>query len=361
MQIKGRQEKMWDERFVRAVETIAPGTPLRDGLENILRAKMGALVVVGDSPAVMELVDGGFSLNCDYSPAGFYEAAKMDGALVLSSDAAKILFANAQLVPESMISTCETGTRHRTAERVAKQTGMLTIAISQRRNLITMYLGNLRYTLKDVTVILSRANQALQTLEKYRSILNKGLKVLTALEFENLVTLADVVALIIRAEQVNRIAGEVKRDIIELGDEGRLVSMQMEELVPDKDVVRLLVQDYAQVREAEHIQQICHQIQDVDEEHLEMYHLARVLGFGPVSGDVDVPVVARGFRVLGQLSRIPEIVTEKLVGNFGTLARIHAASVEELDKVEGIGEVRAKIIRDGLRRVREQALLDRQL
>jgi len=359
--MKGRTERLWDERFVRAMETIAPGTPLREGLENVLRAKMGVLVVVGDSPEVIKLVDGGFALNCDYSPSGFYEAAKMDGALVLSSDATKILFANAQLVPEPVIKTCETGTRHRTAERVAKQTGMLTIAISQRRNLITIYLGNLRYTLKESTVILSRANQALQTLDKYRSILNKGLKVLTALEFENLVNLADVTALIIRAEQVNRIAAEVKRDIVELGDDGRLVSMQMEELVPEKDYVRLLVQDYSSFREAEQITNACRQIQELHEDQLDIYAIARLLGVGTITGDVDITVVPRGFRVLGQLSRIPEIITEKLVVNFGTLSRIYAATVEELDQVEGIGEVRAKIIKDGLRRVREQALLDRRL
>ncbi|WP_333595624.1 DNA integrity scanning diadenylate cyclase DisA, partial [Anaerospora hongkongensis] len=124
---------------------------------------------------------GGFVLNCELTPAGFYELAKMDGALVLSNDAKRILYANAQLVPDAGIETSETGTRHRTAERTARATGALVIAISQRRNVITVYLGNLKYTLKDLAVILNRANQALQTLEKYRQVLTRGLRTLSAL------------------------------------------------------------------------------------------------------------------------------------------------------------------------------------
>jgi diadenylate cyclase len=237
---KIRAEKLWDDSFIEVIQSLAPGTPLREGLENILRGNMGALVMIGESPSIMELVDGGFALNCEYTAAGFYELAKMDGAILLSSDAKRILYANAQLVPESIIVTNETGTRHRTAERAAKQTGALVIAISQRRNLITLYLGNLRYTLKDITVILNRANQALQTLEKYTAVLKHGLNTLSALEFEDLATLADVAALLIRAEQVGRIAREIERNIIELGTEGRLVSMQMEELMPKADDVELL-------------------------------------------------------------------------------------------------------------------------
>ncbi len=356
---KSREEKLWDARFVKTIKQVAPGTPFREGLENILRAKMGALVLIGDSQPVMEVVDGGFALNCEYTPAGFYELAKMDGAIVLSNDTQRILFANAQLVPNSTISTKETGTRHRTAERVAKQTGALVIAISQRRNLITLYLGNLRYTLKDISVILNRSNQALQTLEKYRAILVKGFTTLNALEFEDLVTLSDVAALIIRAEQAGRIARDISRDIIELGREGRLVSMQMDELVPEEDEVMLLVKDYCLSADHEAQKLAREQIAELSEEALEPYNICRILGYGVTANAIDIPVAPRGYRVLQLLPRIPGQVVEKLVTCFKTLHHIYNATISELDDVEGIGEVRAKTIKDGLRRVREQALMDR--
>ena len=177
--MKNREDKLWDTKFIKTIKQLVPGTPLREGLENILRAKMGVLLLVDNNQPILDIIDGGFTINCEYTPAGFYELGKMDGALILSADAKHILYANAQLIPDSDIITTETGTRHRTAERVAKQTGGLVIAISQRRNLITMYLGNLRYTLRDITVILSRANQALQTLEKYRKVLQRGLNAVT--------------------------------------------------------------------------------------------------------------------------------------------------------------------------------------
>lgn len=356
-----RTERLWDARFIRTIKTLAPGTPLRDGLENVLRAKMGALVLVGDSPAALEIVDGGFELNSEFTPAGFYELAKMDGAIVLSNDGKRILCANAQLMPDPSIATAETGTRHRTAERAAKQTGGLVVAISQRRNIITVYLGHLRYTLKDIPVILNRANQALQTLEKYKNVLDKGLTNLSALEFEDLVTLYDVALILIRAEQVNRIAMEIKRNTIELGSEGRLVSMQMEELISDIDTAALLVKDYCNTNDLKEYETVREQIALLPEENLEPFTICRILGYGVSPNAMDIPVVPRGYRVLRQISRLPLLVGEKLVTHFKTLHRIYNASLSELDEVEGIGEVRAKTIKDGLKRVREQALLDRHV
>ncbi|MCX7781170.1 MAG: DNA integrity scanning diadenylate cyclase DisA [Negativicutes bacterium] len=358
---KNREDKLWDDRFIKTIKSLAPGTQLREGLENVLRAKMGALVVVGDSPAILELVDGGFMLNCEFTPEGFYELAKMDGAIVLSHDAKRIVYANAQLTPDPTIPTIETGTRHRSAERTARQTGALVIGISQRRNVITVYLGNLRYTLKDLTVILSRANQALQTLEKYRTILQKGLMTLSALEFENLVTLHDVAMLLIRAEHVSRIAGDIERNIIELGNEGRLVSMQMEELLPEVDNVLLLIKDYCLSPDRRSHELAREQIALLPEEGLEPYTICRALGYGTTPNILDLPVVPRGYRVLQRVPRLPMPVIDNLVLHFKTLHRIYSASTAELDEVDGIGEVRAKAIKDGLKRIREQALLDRHV
>ena len=234
-----------DEAFLEILKLVAPGTPLREGLENILKARTGALIVIGDTKEVMELVDGGFYINEEYSPARIYELAKMDGAIVLGKDMKRILYANAELVPDRAIPTQETGKRHRAAERVARQTGEIVISISQRRNIITLYKGTFRYVLKDTSVILTRANQALQTLQKYKSVLDNIMNNLSTLEFRDMVALENVVLCIQRTEMVLRINDEIKRDICELGTEGRLIKMQLEELVGNtEEEGELLVQDY---------------------------------------------------------------------------------------------------------------------
>ena len=202
--------------LMEILKLIAPGTPLREGLDNILKAKTGALIIVGDSKEVLDIVDGGFKIDENYTPSRLYELAKMDGAIVLSKDLKRILFANAQIIPSSKIPTEETGTRHKTAERTAKQTGELVISISQRRNIITVYKGDVRYTIEDTAKIVTRANQALQTLENYKRVFDTKLKVLNEYEFNDIVTLDNVITCIQRAEMVIKIAEQVKKSIIEL-------------------------------------------------------------------------------------------------------------------------------------------------
>jgi len=357
--MKPRDERLWDARFIRTIKLLAPGTLFREGLENVLRARMGALVLVVNGNGALEIVDGGFALNCEFTPAGFYELAKMDGAIVLSGDLKRILYANAQLIPDPAIPTAETGTRHRTAERVAKQTGALVIAISQRRNIITAYLGDIRYTLQDIPVILSRANQALQTLEKYKAVLKANLTTLDALEFEDLVTLNDVAMVIIRAEHVRRIARDIERYGIELGSEGRLIGMQLEELASGSDIVDLLIKDYTRESDPKTYEHTRAELAALPDEDLEPYTVCRALGYGVTLNDIDLPVVPRGYRILSSIPRLPAVVVEKLVANFKTLRRVHNATAAQLDEVEGIGEVRAKAIKDGLKKIREQALFGR--
>lgn len=220
-----------EDTITEVLKMISPGTEIRNGLESILKAKTGALIVIGDSKEVLDIVDGGFSINEDYTSSRLYELAKMDGAIILSSDFKKILFANAQLIPSPEIPTSETGTRHRTAERTAKQTGELVISISQRRNIITIFKGNLRYILNDTSKVLTQANQALQTVEKYKKVFDSKLNLLNEYEFNDIVTLDNVITSIQRAEMVMKIVEEVKKGIYELGEEGRLVNMQLTELV----------------------------------------------------------------------------------------------------------------------------------
>lgn len=349
--------------FWKVLRIVAPGTPLREGLESILRARTGALIVIGDSPEVMTLVDGGFRLDSEFQPASLYELAKMDGAVVLTPDCRRILRANATLMPDPSIPTVETGIRHRTAERFARQTGALVIAISQRRNVISLYKGTMRYVLRDISVILTKANQALQTLEKYKSVLSQALTNLSALELEDLATVADVTRVVQRTEMVRRIVWEIERYICELGTEGRLVSMQLEELVANvAEESHLVLRDYMAGGENKTVAQVREQLAAFpSEDLLDLTTIARALGLGNAPGVLDSPVSPKGYRLLRKIPRLPMPVIENLVAHFGNLPRILRASMEELDEVEGIGEVRARAIREGLRRLREQILLDRQM
>lgn len=345
------------------LQLVAPGTPFREGLENVLRAKTGGLIVVGYSPEVMEIVDGGFSINCDFSPNYLYELAKMDGAIILSEDVKRILYANTQLIPDSSISSIETGIRHRTAERVAKQTSKLVVSISQRRNVITLYQGNLRYALKDIGVILTKANQAIQTLEKYKSVLDQDLTNLGAAEFEELVTLHDVTGVIQRVEMVLRIKTEINRYINELGNEGRLISMQLLELVGNTEYESfLLVKDYVRDPSDEKVKEVMGSLKRLaTDEMLDHSHIARVLGFPHATNSAEETVSPRGYRVLNKIPRLPSVIIHNLIERFEQLPHLMMATIEELDEVDGIGEVRARTIKEGLKRIQDQVLIDRHI
>lgn len=349
-----------DKELKNILKIMGPGTQLREGLENILRAKTGGLLVLGDSEEVLDLVDGGFAINAEYTPSYVYELAKMDGSIIISSDLRKILYANTQLIPGPSIPTFETGTRHRTANRVAKQTGCIVIAISQRRNIITVYKGDIKYVLRDSSVILGRANQAIQTLEKYVSVLDRVISNLNLLEFQDLATLFDVVTAIQRTEMVMRIVSEIERYICELGNEGRLISMQLNELIKsvEQDGI-LLIKDYCKADLDEN--DIYKAIQLLSsEELLNLDSISKIMGYVGVPL-VDTLISPRGYRILSKVPRIPSSVIENLVKHFKELKAVIEASYEQLDNVEGIGEARAKAIKNGLRRIKEQVSLDKQL
>lgn len=349
-----------DKEILNILKIMAPGTPLREGLENVLRAKTGGLIVIGDTEQVLELVDGGFAINADYTPTYIYELAKMDGAIVISGDLKKILFANTQLVPDPSIPTIETGTRHRTADRVAKQTGAIVIAISQRRTIISVYKGNIKYILKDSSVILGKANQAIQTLEKYVVVLERVISNLNLLEFQDLATLFDVLTTIQRTEMVMRIVSEIEKYICELGNEGRLITMQLNELVKSvEEDEMLLIRDYCQ--SSLDFNDIYKQLQNISsEELLDLDSIAKIIGYTGLPL-VDTLISPRGYRMLNKIPRIPSGVIENLIKRFRELKGVMEASYEQLDKVEGIGEARARAIKNGLRRLREQMTIDKQI
>ena len=342
------------------LKILCPGTQLREGLENILRAKTGGLIVLGDNEEAMKIADGGFMINSDYSPAYIYELAKMDGAIVISSDLKKIVCANTQLVPDSSITTFETGTRHRTAHRAAKQTGNIIIAISQRRNMITVYKGDIKYVLRESSKILARANQAVQTLEKYVSVLDRVINNLDLLEFQELATLFDVVTAVQRTEMVMRIVEEINIYILELGNEGRLISMQLNELVRhiERDGI-LLIKDY--LTDDLEYENIYKSIQTLTQnELLDLDIIAKEIGY---TGEplVDTFVNPRGYRLLSKIPRLPASVIENVINHFEDFNSIINASIEDLDQVEGIGEARATAIRNGIRKINEQVSIKKEL
>ena len=349
--------------FYEPLDVVAPGGALREGLDNIVHSRTGGLIVVGEPDDISHLLSGGIKLDIDYTPAMLYQVAKMDGAIVLNAEATKIAWANVQLMPDPTILSAETGTRHRTAERVSKQTDALVIAISQRRDVVSLYVEGTKYILQDIPAVLAKANQGLATLEKYRQRLDEVSARLTVLEFEGRTVLHDALAALQRAELVTRMAVEVERYIVELGTEGRLIEMQLEEtmvgVATDKTA---LVRDYSVEDSEQNLAAVLHALarlphQDV----LDFGRLAELLGYDRKMNTLDFPVSPRGYRVLGRVPRIPKLVVQKIIQELGGFEEVLAASDADLEAVDDVGPTRAKDIREGMRRLQEVDLVDRYL
>ncbi len=388
-----------DERRRTALAALAPGTALRDGLERILRGNTGALIVLGDGPAVDEVCTGGFELRVAFSATRLRELAKMDGAIVLDGKADYIVRAAVHLVPDPALPTGESGTRHRTAERVARHTGCPVVSVSKSMRIIGLYLDGGRYVLEGSAAILSRANQALATLERYKLRLDEVSRLLTAHEIEDVATVRDVTAVAQRLEMVRRIAGEIEGYQVELGTDGRLLALQFDELIAGSGFERqLIVQDYLpsadeagrtegvfppsqrlagaggsgggppgeqsggsspRASPADQVGAVLAELGELSpEELLDAGRVAAVLGLGG-AGMLDEPVEPRGYRLLARVPRLPEPVAHRLVSHFGGLHKLLAASVTELQDVPGVAEPEARRAREGLSRLAEVTLLER--
>jgi diadenylate cyclase len=356
-------ESRQEPRLVKSLEMVAPGTALREGIDNIVHARTGALILSGDPEELSFLFSGGIKLDLDYSPAFLYQVAKMDGAIVLNTNATKITAANVQLMPDPTILSLETGTRHRTAERVSKQTEALVIAISARRDVVSLYADGAKYILEDIPTVLAKANQALATLDKYRVRLDQVSTRLTALEFEGGATLHDVLTVLQRSELVTRMAVEIERYIVELGTEGRLIEMQLEEtMVGTAAGKAALVHDYIVEDTDESFAQSLDQLGRLPHQDLlDFGRLAELLGYDRKLNTLDYPCSPRGYRILGRIPRLPKLVVASIVQATGGLDELLAAGDGELEGIEGVGELRAKDIREGLRRLQEINLVDRYL
>ena len=320
------------------------------------------LIVLGFDRVVEDLCTGGFALDIEFSATRLRELAKMDGAIVTDGDVTRILRAAVQLVPDSSIETTESGTRHRTAERVAKQTGFPVISVSQSMRIVALYVGGLRYVLEGSDAILARANQALATLERYKARLDEVAGTLSALEIEDLVTVRDVSIVVQRLEMVRRISEEIQQYVIELGTDGRLLSLQVEELIggigPDRELV---IRDYIDAARREYsVDDVLDDLAEVPPNELvDLTALARVLGFSTAAESLDAAVSPKGYRLLTKVPRLPGAIIERLVDHFGDLQKLLAANLDDLMTVEGVGEQRARAVREGLSRLAESSILER--
>ncbi len=314
-----------------ALATVAPGTPLRDGLDRVVRAKMGALVVVSDEPDVLAICSGGFLLDAAFSPQRLSELAKMDGAIILSADATRIARANVHLVPDPTVPTSETGTRHRTAERVARSLLVPVISVSEEMSVINVYAGGVKHQVQDISRLLDRANQALQTLERYKARLDDALSALTANELEDVVTVRDVAAVVQRGDMVHRIATELETMIVELGVDARLLRLQLDEVYGEiDDEIELVAADYPTIT-------------------------GNYVGSGL---DADDSASPQGLRLLARVGRVTPNLAMAVVERFGELAKLQRATVDEIAAVAGVDHDLAESIKDTLDRLTETSILD---
>jgi diadenylate cyclase len=347
--------------MIEALGSVAPGRPLREGLDRILQASMGALIVVGDGPEVLNICSGGFLLDAEFSPQRLSELAKMDGAIILGQGATRIARANVHLVPSPNVPTSETGTRHRTAERVARSIDVPVISVSEDMAVIAVYRHEQKHPLETIPRLLARANQALQTLERYKNRLDEVTGALSALEVEDLVTVRDVVTVLQRAEMVRRIAEEIEGYIVELGTDGRLILLQLEELMGGvDDDRRYVIRDFIQTTSPALVDDAIGRLGELSTERLlDLKDVATLLDLVGEDGELDAGVQPRGYRLLSKVPRLPDAVINNIVDRFGTLNKIMRATVDDLDDVEGVGGTRARAIKEGLSRLAESSILDR--
>ncbi|MGD9701916.1 MAG: DNA integrity scanning diadenylate cyclase DisA [Acidimicrobiia bacterium] len=344
-----------------ALADVAPGTPLREGLDRIVRAKMGALVVVGDGGDVLAICSGGFLLDAPFSPQRLSELAKMDGAIILAADSTRIARANVHMVPDPSIPTSETGTRHRTAERVARHLGTVpVISVSEEMSVLTVYVGTAKHVLQEIPRLLEKAGQALQTLGRYKDRLDEALASLSALEVEDLVTLRDVALVLQRSETVRRIADEIETMIVELGVDARLLRLQLDELYGDTGQdLALVMRDYLADDPRRVIRDgVAGLSRLTDEELLDVRTVAAILRLPGGGADLDQSAQPRGYRLLAELPRMNTDAVDALIARYGSLPKVLRATAADLATVLNLDTERAQALKDGLARLTETSILD---
>lgn len=355
------EEKSQEMMYRNAVKMISPGTVIRDAISFIIQSGTGALLCFGTPKRLTELSEGGVKVDADLTSNLLYELCKMDGAILLNQDGSKILYANRFLKPKSTIPSQETGTRHRAAERFAMQAKCIVVAVSERRSSVTLYVNGQKHIMDSIPTVLNRSSQILTTLERFMGALQEDMEDLATREFQDMVTIFDVCRTIQRYERVRRIGEEIEPLIIELGEEGRLVELQLHELMAPLEQAKLVARDFYRAKGKLTYEQIIEKLAQLTEEELSsLGNISQLLGFSSNLRTVDTYLSPRGHRILTQTHRLSPQIIEHLVERFGSLQQIMRAPKEDLVEVDGIGEVMAERIRVGLNLLQNQLALERR-
>ena len=340
------------EDWVEILRLVSPGSPLRISIDDIAKSGTGALIVFGESPELMRIINGGFEVNCKFTPQRLVELCKMDGACVVDSDVKKILYANTLLVPDPTIPTAETGTRHKAAERSAIQLNQLVIAISEKKKVITLYYGGMKYVLRETKELLDRAGETLRMLEKHREIFNELILNINVLEFTGLISMQDIIMAIQRAEIIDRMASIIKRYIIELGSEGELVKMQLKEFVKNVGEEELqIIKDYTK---KDTISTKNALLELLIEQIIESDKIVRALGFQTN----DEVIVTKGFRLLSKTSLTNDNI-EELIKKYENFQSILESKEEELEQV--VSREKSKKLKKEIADLKEQVMLGKKI
>lgn len=347
--IKSKNERI---DLIDVLKMFSPGTSIRTALDDILRAKLGALIVI-DKEGISSIVEGGFKINCKFTPQRLAELSKMDGATILSRDLKKILYVNTFLDPNIEITTRETGTRHKAAERTAKQFNTIVVSISERKNKVTLYFGDLKYSLEQTSEVLRRAAETLQILEKEKEIFNDLLSRLNLLEINNLVMISDVCNVLQRMETIRRVVDMVKRYLVELGKEGIIVSMRLQELTKNLNTEReMILKDYFKSRYS----RADETLKGINFDFLlETSNILRIL-FDELH---DRSISSRGIRILSKIGLL-EKNTKLLLDNFKTLDKIFTLDYNSLSSVFKNEEF-VKSLKQDLDNLKEKILLEKSI
>ena len=356
-----RKRKNSQEAYREALLMVSPGTRIREAISAILQRRNGALLCIGDIKTLSELSEGGVKVDAPCTAQLLYELSKMDGAILLSKDTKRIAYANRFLKPDTTIPSDETGTRHRAGERIARQAKCVVVALSERRSSVTLYVHNVKHVMDSIPTLLNKATQAIQTLEKYIAVLNQTMRDLSIREFQDMVTIFDVCKAVQRCEMVQRIAREIDPYLLELGTEGRLISLQLEELVIPTEEAELVTKDYYKEKAgATYVQARAKVAELIQEDLLNLGAISQALGYGPNPRVIDTYLSSRGYRVLMSTHRLQPQIIENLVQRFESLQQIIRAPKEDLVAVEGVGEVLAERVRVSINLLRNQLALDRR-
>ncbi len=344
-------EENENKTFIDVLKLFSPGTSIRTALDDILRARMGALIVI-EKEGISKIIEGGFRINSKFSSQRLVELAKMDGAIILSSDFKKILSANTLLRPSIKTSTKETGTRHKAAERTAKQFDTITIAVSERKNKITLYFKDQNYFLEQTSEILRRAAETLQILEKQKDIFDDLLSHLNILEITNLVSISDVCGVLQNAETIRRISDKVKRYLVELGKEGQIVSMRLKELTRNIGHEReLILKDYI-----ENISKANRLLEEMSSDFLlETSNISRIL----FEETTDKPISSKGIRILSKTNLLDKDI-KSISTHFESLEKIFNIGRENLKEIFKNEDLIDSILRE-LKTLKEKILIGKSI